>query len=553
MPTTIRGILRERPLALTLSLAAAAVIPLLFVLRTNQIWEDFFITYRHSENLLRGHGLVFTPGERVHGFTSPLNTLLPALFGWLTSAEDFRIPLALYRVASLVALLGGLAGLATVVADGQERRWARNLCWLFPLLVVLEVKITAYTINGQEAGLMIGFLGPVFALAYRGWPREGIAAGGCCLAGLMYTRPDGFVFALAITGAGFVFGRGPRREFLAALFRSIGLGVLLYLPWPVFAQLYYGSFVPHTITAKQGTEYFPSDAFGLVAPVAAMLAKLPERLCGTFAAIYDFQNASAGGWPKWVHDVSLLLAAGAVTYWLLPTADRLGRMASLCSLLVLGYLTYASTVAYSCPWYYPPLSFLSLLALVRAAVTLPGRLGPRAAAPVATALVAGLAVFLGFIFFTSLRGLQLKQEVIDWDHRRNLGLWLRDHVAARETVYLEPIGYIGYFSQSRIRDWPGLVSPEVVAIRRELGHPAYAWGSYLWAPVAERLRPDWIVARPVEEAQMRQSPALTRDYELVRMFNVAGTIEDAGVFPGAAINYNDSVFAVYRRRPDAAR
>lgn len=550
MPPSIRLLPRDRPLAAVLALAATAAVPLLFVLHTQQIWEDFFITYRHSENLVRGHGLVFTPGERVHGFTSPLNTLLPALFAWVTSAEDYRIPLAFYRIVSLAALLGGLAAIARVVADGQAGRVERILCGMFPLLVVLEVKITAYAMNGQEAGLMVGFLSGVLVIAYRGWPRADVLPGALCLAGLMYTRPDGFVFAATLGAAGLVFCAGSRRDYLASLLRSAGIGALLYLPWPVFAQLYYGSFVPHTVTAKHGTEFFPSDAFGLLAPVAAVFAKLPERLCGTFAAIYDFQNSAVGGWPKWLHDVAFLLAAGATTWWLVPTTDRLGRMASLGALVVLGYLTYASTIAYSCPWYYPPLSFLCILALVRAAVTLPAFLrAGRAAIPVSAALVAGLAVFLGFIFLTSLRGLKLKQEVIDGDHRRNLGLWLRDNVADRETVYLEPIGYIGYFSQRRIRDWPGLVSPEVVAIRRELGRPPNPWGSYYWAAVAERLRPDWIVARPVEEDQMRHSEILTRDYVRVRVFNVAGRIEDAGIFPGAAINFNDAVFTVYRRRP----
>ena len=57
---------------------AAALSPLGYALYTDHIWEDFFITFRHSENLARGDGLVYQPGERVHGFTSPLGVLLPA-------------------------------------------------------------------------------------------------------------------------------------------------------------------------------------------------------------------------------------------------------------------------------------------------------------------------------------------------------------------------------------------------------------------------------------------------------------------------------------------
>ncbi len=45
---------------------------------SQQAWEDYYITYRASKNLAEGHGLTFTPGERVHSFTSPLGVLLPA-------------------------------------------------------------------------------------------------------------------------------------------------------------------------------------------------------------------------------------------------------------------------------------------------------------------------------------------------------------------------------------------------------------------------------------------------------------------------------------------
>jgi hypothetical protein len=55
-----------------------------FAAYTHHAWEDYWITYRISQNLATGHGLVYTPGERLHAFTSPLGVLLPAGFCWLT-------------------------------------------------------------------------------------------------------------------------------------------------------------------------------------------------------------------------------------------------------------------------------------------------------------------------------------------------------------------------------------------------------------------------------------------------------------------------------------
>src|SRR3990170_2242051 len=81
-------------------LGIVALIPMLFALYTNNAWEDWYITYRASKNLALGHGLVFTPGERVHSFTSPIGTLIPALLAFLTRAANDDLVLWLYRAIS---------------------------------------------------------------------------------------------------------------------------------------------------------------------------------------------------------------------------------------------------------------------------------------------------------------------------------------------------------------------------------------------------------------------------------------------------------------------
>src|SRR5437868_3644445 len=79
---------------------AAALVPLAYAWYTNHIWEDFFITFRHSQNLCEGHGLVYQPGERVHGFTSPLGTLVPAFCHTFTGQVSYLRALWLFRVLS---------------------------------------------------------------------------------------------------------------------------------------------------------------------------------------------------------------------------------------------------------------------------------------------------------------------------------------------------------------------------------------------------------------------------------------------------------------------
>lgn len=45
-------------------------------------YDDPFISYRYAENLTRGLGFVYNPGERILSTTTPLFTFLWLLRGW---------------------------------------------------------------------------------------------------------------------------------------------------------------------------------------------------------------------------------------------------------------------------------------------------------------------------------------------------------------------------------------------------------------------------------------------------------------------------------------
>jgi hypothetical protein len=540
--------LRGRPLLVLGFLALGAALPIYFAAYTHLAWEDFFITYRYSENLAHGRGLVYWPGERVYGFTSPLNTLIPALFAALFSARDYLMPLWLYRGVSLAGLLFASVSMVSVFAREKDVPRSRILIGAaFPLIAALEIKTTAFAMSGQEAGMVLLFLAPAFALAVLGWTQHRIL-GGILWAGLMYSRPDAFVYMAAIALAALVFTPGPRRGLALAFGQSALLCALLYLPWILFTWRYYGSPIPHTVIAKHNLVPYPHGGFHLMAVVAASFASAPSVLCRALSPIYDMLNTGAGSWPAWIHDSELALELIAVLYWLVPSRDRFGRMASLAAGVLFGYLTYTDLASQYCPWYYPPLAFLSLATLASAAATLAAWIG-RGLVQLAAAgaLVAGLLFFLGFIFFSSLMPIAFKQQVIDGGQRRQIGLWLKDHVARQETVYLEPLGYIGYFSQCRMEDWPGLVSPAVVEARRKIGPAA---GSFTWGPVAEILKPNWIVARGTESDIIVRSDFLSHHYELTAVFDARPSIDKLGPLasaPGMNLSYTEALFGVYRR------
>src|SRR5438132_12497750 len=209
-----RSLRRER---FVFALAAIALATS-YVLFTDQVWEDYFITFRHSQNLAEGHGLVYHAGESVNGLTSPLGTLLPAIF-YLVSGKGSYVPaLWIFRVLSIMAFAAG--GLFVLKAfqdeDGARNRLARVF---FALLYLLEIKIVAYSINGMETGFMLLFVGWGVLLAMRG-TRAGWLFVGLCWAGLMWTPPDGCVYILALALFAATFVADSRRHYAQLVLKA---------------------------------------------------------------------------------------------------------------------------------------------------------------------------------------------------------------------------------------------------------------------------------------------------------------------------------------------
>ena len=54
--------------------------------------------------------------------------------------------------------------------------------------------------------------------------------------------------------------------------------------------------------------------------------------------------------------------------------------------------------------------------------------------------------------------MKIQQAEIEMGTRAKVGTWLREHSQPGDTVFLEPLGYIGYFSGLRMHDFPAGVA-----------------------------------------------------------------------------------------------
>ncbi len=516
----------------------AGLVALGFAAFTGHMWEDYFITFRASLNLATGHGLVFQPGERVHTFTSPLGTLLPAVFA-LGGGDDVAVrALWWFRVASALAL-GGAVWL--VLQAMRRASLAPLAAGATAAAFVLDPKIIDFSINGMETAWLVLFV----IVTWRAF-TDGARLLPCALgfAGLQWTRPDGCVFFAVLAAAWFVCGAPPGTPWwtrVRAIVRPLALGLVLYLPWVLFAWSYYGSPVPHTILAKV-SQFAPGE-------LTWALVLYPWRLLFGHAALHTlFMPAYFffGGWPGALLWVSRLIVVGAAVAWLVPGVRPAGRVASAAFFLGGFYVEYIPRS----PWYYPGWQVLALVAwgyLLDAALRREGKPGWAIPAVAATARIAAVVfVLVQATLLTAVAWeMRTQQAIIENGHRREIGRWLRAQAAPGDRVYLEPLGYIGYFSGLKMLDYPGLASPEVVAARRAGNRPH--------AQIIAALQPEWLVLRldQVQGIREEQPRLLGMGYHLVRTFDVRAQVDAVRLLPGRGYLDFDALYLVFHRVPVA--
>lgn len=514
----------------------AFALPLLFAWCTHHAWEDYYITLRSSRNLVEGHGLVFNPGERLHTFTSPLGVLVPAFCTWVTGVGHEAAALWMFRVIN-AALLGTGAWMfwrrAESLGIGQLGRVT------FFGLLFADSKLVDFASNGMETAMLLCFVLLLWSELERpDGPRIGSVAASC--AGLLWTRPDGVILGMVLIAAHVLIRprqpAGPGIKW-GVLIRGILLGGLLYAPWFAWAWWYYGSPIPHTIVAKSLVTPPVHVRDFLLLPWRTLTGQ--SLMMDLFMPTYWFY----GGWPNLLRHFGQALGLVAAFAWLVPVLPRVTRRLSLA--VFLGSFYFCVIILF--PWYSPPWTALAAMAVAFSLDHAATRalLTGRKIWLSALRITAGVLVAIQLaVLAAATWEMRVQQRVIELDVRESIGKWLGRTALPGETVFLEPLGYIGYYSQLKTYDYPGLSSNEVVTAVRA--------GARRFTAVIERLRPTWLVLRPGEIANpnLPENQAWA-DYQLVAEWNARPILDAIRFLPGRGWLEHDAKFLIFRRR-DAA-
>ena len=327
-------------------------------------------------------------------------------------------------------------------------------------MLAVDPKTVAFSINGMETAFLVFFVGlTVYSLAVasrRPALRLGIAWGG-----LMWTRPDGFIYGGAVAAGFLLFPRAVaggvgRVEVLRRYALAAAVAAAIYAPGSSGRGPITGRPSRTRSSRRDSTEKGRSSGRGSCNIRIAFLVGNES----TFQPAYH----QLGGWPRlYVPGILPILCA---FYWALPGVRPFGRAVSVAFLLAHVYLL--GVVPFAFPWYWPGATILAVFALAEFTEQLArgwkALLPRRADAPVMASLAGLVVSFQLVLLLASAYQLHWQQALIEDGHRKQIGLWLRANASSpRDTVLMECLGYIGYFSGLKTYDIPGMSSPEVVA------------------------------------------------------------------------------------------
>ena len=443
--------------------ALGAVWWFIFSITTGLLLEDALITYRHAANLAAGNGFVFNPGEWVLGSTSPGQGLPLALIGMVAGAG--MIP----TVGTILMTCAGVATGYVLYRLLQTAGCTPLTCALTTALFYGFPRIMVTSVGGMETPLVLLFM----LLSLLSLLRKRYTLAACQLAILVLLRPDGAIWA-AIVGMAIALQRR------TIPWRQAAVALLILSPWVLYASLTYGSPIPHTVTAKHA-----------IGQSSTFMPRLSAIALRDFATWY----AGATGFdPNRL--VLALTGLGAMSMMARPRTRLPGIILSLFVVLY-GATLYCGRAPYF-TWYLTPVALCCVVFYTIGAVQLGdwithgvSRLGTQLNV---TPLVAILLVLAPCVAMNAgVLQKYTEEQANEIQTRRAVGEWLREHTPPDASVASEAIGYLGFYSQRRVIDMAGLVSPAVVSVaKRSATNAALFWN------IITELKPDLIVLRSYE-------------------------------------------------------
>jgi hypothetical protein len=450
--------------------------------------DDGWIHARFAQNLARGQGFSFNPGEPTSTTTSTLWTLLLAAGYGITHEHLFTGVVINYALA-----LGLCAVVYSLVVALTTRPW---LALASALLCAVTVPLPWWILSGMEPPLyaFLALLGILLHL--RCWRTRGarslLPTVAFALASL--ARPEMLLlFPLALVDRLFCHLREGEGRPLARW----GKDVALHLP--VFAVIT----APAIFYNVAVTGYpLPTSFYSKLQRVGISGALVDERVTWLSALLLGPLEELWRLVAVWARDNCLLIVPFFFGFGWLVRQAFVGEVAARRSLLVPAVLVtqplmWAAVGGYRDPSYQSQRYIADLILLFLLVGMVGGwrltalvpfgartkqprptrrRMKRRQDAAESATRLGGLGVGLRVFLVASVLVASLARQPAGADtYARNvrdtnemqvrIGRWLRSHVEGKALLCVNDIGAIGYISDMPVVDLQGLVTPEILPLR----------------------------------------------------------------------------------------
>jgi len=457
--------------------------------------DDWFITLTYSKNIAKGNGFVFNHPPATLGTTTPLFTLLTA-----------AISLIFYKLElSVIALfLSALCWISIIwIFFLFKRTWGLEN-WQVCIIGLVIIGLSGRQWLGMEAYLFASLLTLTISLFLSGhYNLTGF------ISGLLFlTRGEGFLIIPVILTFMFLQYKNnaiDKEKMLKNSFKILISFVIVFSIWFIYAELTFGHFLPNTLNAKvaQGqtnlwSTFFPTLITRWFNSWGRQFEIIPGINFYKIITLLGFINILIND-RKWLIWIA----------WIM--------------LYIIGY-SLLQVPAYH--WYQIPIVFvlniffgLGALKIISALIRL--------------AKVYKYTYFLFSIFILAFIWLSVNPESnlkpIQGDARgksyTNLSRWLVENTYPCESVAYIEIGYLGYYTNNKIVDLAGLISPDITPY---ISQGDFASGFWKYNPDYYIYLPDFDWAL----SAIRANPRFDREYQPV------------ATLPGP----RESDFTIYKRR-----
>ena len=469
--------------------------------------DDTYIYLQFARNVAGGNGIAFNAGEPAYGFTSPLWMFIIALGG--------KMGVDLFLAAKAIDLVFASAALIVLYLLAYEILRDMSVALCATVAFSVNAWFLRWAGSGMETSLSVFLTLATLLFCLR---NEYFLA--VVLAGLLtLTRPEGG-FIVAVIVADLSMNSFNKKRALKLGSSLLLIYAVLMAPWLLYALRTFGTVVPNTALAKVGWNFTIGDTVStlrdllqtfLAADGAALVAFLAA---GALLSV-RFRRPVAGetgpGRGPYLARQSLpgiLWVAGLSLFYLASGTNVVSRYLLLATPLI---TVYAFSFLFE---------FLSITSWRRRA-----HLG--------VVVLTAVIMLQNQLFYHRyvVPGIEAFEEGME-SCLIPIGRWIGERTPAASTVVTGDIGAMGFFSERRMCDAAGLVSPSFLPLIQRGVQPYEIIEKKLYRACCS---PDYVVDRGL------LPEALKADPELVPLFTKP--------FPNMSLTDSRTIYyTVYRVR-----